>query len=77
MPKAKRNHDENLSKVCAICWNESGLKPSRVVSENEETAIQQFILGEYSRSDSKFPRGLCSTCQSILREWITGKVTGT
>ena len=74
MPGDKKSHEENLAAVCAICWNESGLKVSRGISDAQEAGIRDLVVSNYSRSDSHFPRGLCSICQSILWEWMSGKV---
>ena len=74
MPYFKKSHDENLAKVCAICWNESGMKALRGVSDREAAGIQDFVITNYSFLDPRFPRGLCATCHSILREWMIGKV---
>ena len=74
MPKIKRNHDASRSAVCSLCWNESGLKPSRTVSAVEADEIRKSVIANYNTEDERFPTGICGNCHKILREWIDGKV---
>ena len=70
----KKTHEENRAKVCAVCWNERGFKPSRQVSDRENQALQDFLFPTYDKNDVRFPRGLCNTDRDILYEWINNKV---
>ena len=74
MPKDKRSHEENRGKVCAICWNERGIKPDRLMTETKNVALSKFLFPSYNRDDPRFPNGLCNTDRNILLEWINDKV---
>ena len=69
MPYTKKDHETLRKMVCAICWCESGLKASIVVSEAQEAALREYVVSSYSRADPRFPLGLCKSCQFILRDW--------
>ena len=69
----KRGHEENRAVVCAVCYNESGLKCERKVSEAVEQAIKNFVCDDYSKNDSHFPSGICRDCNFILTDWISDK----
>ena len=76
MPGDKRTHDENLNLVCAVCTNTRGQKCSRKVSPAEEEAIKKNVLDTYSRSDPRFPHGICEGCHLDLRQRIGGLPPG-
>ena len=72
MPNKKSDHETCRQMVCAVCWCESGQKASRGVSVTMEAAIKSHLVSSYSRTDPRFPSGLCSGCTAILFEWIKG-----
>ena len=76
MPAKKRTHDENLDIVCAVCTNTRGQKCSRKVSPAEEAAIKENVLETYSRSDPRFPHGICEGCHLDLSQRISGLPPG-
>lgn len=73
MEKIKMDHNQCRAKVCAVCYNESGFKATRLISDRDQTALQQFVISNFDRDNDSFPSGLCSSCQKILHEWISGK----
>ena len=59
-------HNKNRSKVCALCLNEQGLKPSRPVTMNEADIIRSRIAQSFNLNDEKYTSVLCSTCHTQL-----------
>ena len=59
MPNTE-GHSGLRKKVCAICWNESGKKPTRCVSAKEESLIQEYLIEGYLANDEFMPCGLCN-----------------
>ena len=59
-------HRKNRQKVCCLCLNEHGLKPSRLCSVKEEEIIQSRIAHSFTLKDEKYAEGLCSTCHTQI-----------
>ena len=72
MPYVKLNHHGCRAKVCAVCYGRSGSKAAQSVSDYLEEGIKSFVFAEYSKSDEKFPSGICITCRLTLIEQMTG-----
>ena len=70
----KKTRKENRGKVCAVCWNEWGFKPSCPVSDRENQALQDSLFPTYDKNNVRFPRGLCNTDRDTLHEWTNNKV---
>ena len=73
MPTTALTHDQNRSKVCAVCYCRSGNKASREVSEKQEKLIKDLVCLEFSRTDSRFPSGICMFCVFSLLDIEKGK----
>ena len=65
MPNTE-GHSGLRKKVCAICWNENGKKPTRCVSAKEESLIQEYLIEGYLANDEFMPCGLCNKCRFDL-----------
>ena len=72
MPHHKLTHEENRSKVCAVCYCKSGSKANRKVSDKLELAIKDLVFKDYDKKDTKFPSGLCSDCYFNLMDATHG-----
>ena len=72
MPYIKKDHEACRKLVCVLCWGAAGKKASRGVSKAEEAAIKEFVVSSYSKSDPRFPSGLCTDCHFILGTWMRG-----
>ena len=68
-----RNHDENRSCICAICYSESGQKASRNVTLFQENVIKEHISQNYSILDKCYPSGLCNKCYNKLNKIKNGQ----
>ena len=66
MPHHKLTHEENRSKVCAVCYCKSGSKASRKVSDKLEVVIKDKVFKDYDKKDTRFPSGLSSDCNFSL-----------
>ena len=75
MPTTQSSHEQLREKVCAVCYCRSGSKATKMVTERLEVVIKNLVFSEYSRTDEKFPSGLCLTCLFTLNDQVKGENT--
>lgn len=73
--KFRCNHEENRSKVCAVCGSKivfKNISKSKfVIGEN----IERSINPQFSLLESRFPNGICLTCKVTMYELNRGKTS--
>lgn len=66
--KGRCNHEENRSKVCAICAEKivfgSNPRSKFIINDGIETLIKKFSNSD----DSRFPKSVCFSCKVKLYE---------
>lgn len=73
MPTGPEGHSGLRKKVCVICWNENGKKPTKCVTPKEESLIQEHIIEGYLANDELMPCGVCSKCRLDLLKLSKGE----
>lgn len=73
MPKVPEGHSGLRKKVCVICWNENGKKPTKCVTPIEERLIQENIIEGYLVTDELMPCGVCGKCHFNLLKLSKGE----
>ena len=66
MASRAKSHEENRKVICSICYSESGQKPTRLVSKQQEIAIKTYVSQNFSLEDYCCPIGLCNKCRNKL-----------
>jgi hypothetical protein len=63
------SHDENRTKVCAICMEKCKYKITESILER----IQQYFISNYNLHDDRLPTGICGKCRADLSDIHYGK----
>ena len=58
----KKTHENNRFKTCALCYNESGSKASRPISERVADIIRRKVDATFELNDPRYGASLCLKC---------------
>lgn len=71
MPTHARNHNEAREVVCVCCFKKS--VKGRMVNERLGNMIRN-LLPEFSTTNARFPKAICSTCRNKLEKGTLSNV---
>jgi hypothetical protein len=70
--KYQADHEENRSKVCAVCGTKISFGTSRpskfVINKELESLILEYSNNRFNALNSCFPKGICTSCKIVLYE---------
>lgn len=67
----KQSHEENINKVCVICFKKkTGV---RQITNKITDLIILYCLPKYNISDVKYPKVICHSCRVSLEQHTTNK----
>ena len=69
------SHTHSREKVCALCWNRTGHRVERVITQGSdiEKALVQFAIPGYKADSLHAPCGICVNCRMRLLDHIKKK----
>ena len=59
----KRDHSENLEKICILCYGKS---KGKVMNENHKRIFRERVYKDYDLHCHLLPCGLCKGCATAL-----------
>ena len=66
MPRPKKCHDGNRSRICLLCMGKC--KEMREISEEQLSLIDKYIVSGLDKHDTRLPNALCASCRLFLNE---------
>ena len=70
----KKSHEQNRFKVCALCYNESGSKASRPITEHVADIIRRKVDARYELNNPCYGASLCLKCNIDINKLGEDKI---